>query len=643
MERPLPPADDPSLPHAVTLDPGSLDAPGAAPDAVASLAAAEGFRARYEGVRALGRGGMGEVRLVRDRRVGREVALKRQLDGALASAASTARFVREARVQGQLEHPSVVPVYDLGVTPEGDVFFTMMRVRGMGLDAVIASLRRGDAEAAARFTRRRLLADFARLCLAVDYAHARGVVHRDLKPQNVMLGDFGEVLLLDWGLALVQGAPDPRDDAPAAGAAPAEESPEPPVSSDSARYTAAGAVLGTPGYMAPEQIDGRHDALDARTDVYALGVILYELLTLQPLFPGDTAMGRIFASIGVDGASPAKTHPEREVAPELDAACARATARDPEQRFPTARALGEAIERYLDGDRDAARRRQLAAEHAARARALMDSLPAKSGVDAEEARAEAMREATRALALDPRDAEATAVLAAALLDGAATMPAAARDEMERERLPLRRGAARAVTLRSAMTLVLWGLAATMGVRHVGVMLTAAAGLVAASAAVAWWSRARDGAPGHPAPWVAVGASAVALTGLGAVFGPVVVVPSLAMANALLFGALVDFRRPRAIVACSAGPVLLAAALQAAGWLPGGVEVRADAIVVRAGATGYEPAVVWPVMLIAAVATVALPVALLGAIRRRSDALEERLFMHSWHLRNLLPRAEGGRG
>jgi serine/threonine-protein kinase len=136
---------------------------------------------------------------------------------------------------------------------------------------------------------------------------------------------------------------------------------------------------------------------------------------------------------------------------------------------------------------------------------------------------------------------------------------------------------------------------------------------------------------------------VALTGLGAVFGPVVVVPSLAMANALLFGALVDFRRPGAIVALSAGPVLLAAALQAAGWLPGGVEVRADAIVVRAGATGYEPAVVWPVMLIAAVATVALPVALLGAIRRRSDALEERLFMHSWHLRNLLPRAEGGRG
>jgi serine/threonine-protein kinase len=158
---------------------------------------------RYELRDRLGEGGMGTVDLCRDRVIGRDVALKRlhvQGSGAAPSAA-TARFLREARVQGQLEHPAIVPVHDLGVTPDGRPYFTMKRVRGDTLDELLARLAAGDPDTARRFGQRRLLAAFSTVCLAVDFAHSRGVLHRDLKPANVMLGEFGEVNVLDWGLA----------------------------------------------------------------------------------------------------------------------------------------------------------------------------------------------------------------------------------------------------------------------------------------------------------------------------------------------------------------------------------------------------------------------------------------------------------
>ncbi|MCA9797823.1 MAG: serine/threonine protein kinase, partial [Candidatus Eremiobacteraeota bacterium] len=170
-----------------------------------------------------------------------------------------ARFLRECRIQGQLEHPAVVPVHDLGVGPDGAVYFTMKRVLGFTLDQIVAGLRRGDPELIRRFSRRRLLTAFLSICQAVELAHARGVIHRDLKPANMMLGDFGEVYVLDWGLARL--ASDPVS-------AVHEIRPVPPGESDH-RLTAAGTFLGTPGYLPPEHARG--EAIDPRADVYALG------------------------------------------------------------------------------------------------------------------------------------------------------------------------------------------------------------------------------------------------------------------------------------------------------------------------------------------------------------------------------------
>src|SRR5262249_17994332 len=157
-------------------------------------------------------GGMGRVGLCKDVRIGREVAMK-MLRKEAASADARMRFEREARVQGQLEHPAIVPVYDLGVRPDGTPSFTMRRLHGETLAAIMDAVRRGGPAAAAAYPRRRLLAAYSRVCLAVAFANSRGVLHRDLKPGNIMLGDFGEVYLLDWGLAKLIGAADEDDGA----------------------------------------------------------------------------------------------------------------------------------------------------------------------------------------------------------------------------------------------------------------------------------------------------------------------------------------------------------------------------------------------------------------------------------------------
>jgi serine/threonine protein kinase len=150
------------------------------------------FAERYESGVLLGKGGMGEVRLFHDRRIGRDVAQKTLRSEISKSRVSFERFLREARVQGQLEHPAVVPVYDLAVDPQGNVFFTMKRVRGTPLDEILDALEAGQT--LERFNRRKLLTAFVQICLAIEFAHSRGVLHRDLKPANIMLGEYGEVL-----------------------------------------------------------------------------------------------------------------------------------------------------------------------------------------------------------------------------------------------------------------------------------------------------------------------------------------------------------------------------------------------------------------------------------------------------------------
>lgn len=215
-----------------------------------------------------------------------------------------ARFLREARVQGQLEHPAIVPVYDLGVDPNGASYFTMKRVRGMTLEAVLDGLRKRDPDATIEYSRRKLLTAFGSVCLAIDFAHARGVIHRDLKPGNIMLGGFGEVYVLDWGVAKLGNVPEPQ----------MANLVHAPLTTGGG--TAIGAVLGTPGYMPPEQMLGGD--LDARSDVYALGAILFEILTLELLHPQSKVNEIIASTLKGADTSPARA-PDREIPPELEA------------------------------------------------------------------------------------------------------------------------------------------------------------------------------------------------------------------------------------------------------------------------------------------------------------------------------------
>jgi eukaryotic-like serine/threonine-protein kinase len=287
-----------------------------------------------------GRGGMGQVWLARDTDLGRDVALKelrpdRAGDGALA-----ARFLREAEITGRLEHPGVVPVYELARGGDGQPpFYTMRFVRGRTLaEAARDYHRKRAAGADDPVGRAALLTAFVGVCNAVAYAHARGVVHRDLKGQNVVLGDFGEVLVLDWGLAKLLGEPAAGGGAPPAGVAAAAE----------AGQTAAGQVLGTPAYMAPEQAQGRLNLIDARTDVYGLGAVLFEVLTGRPPRQGKDTEELLRAAR--ERPAPRPRELDRSVQPALDAVCARAMAREPGDRYAAAAELAEEVRRFLAGE-----------------------------------------------------------------------------------------------------------------------------------------------------------------------------------------------------------------------------------------------------------------------------------------------------
>jgi PAS domain S-box-containing protein len=319
-----------------------LPAPKAVTAQGATVEDASGRRERYARIRLHATGGIGRVWLARDGDLGRDVALKELRPEQAGEAALGARFLQEARITGQLEHPGVVPVYDLARRrDDGQPFYTMRFVNGRTLSEAARAYhdkrRAGQADALGLPA---LLNAFVTVCNTVAYAHSRGVIHRDLKGQNVILGDFGEVVVLDWGLAKRVGRPEGD-----AGGAPGAED---PGGKDSGQ-TVQGQALGTPAYMAPEQAAGRLDLIDHRTDVYGLGAVLYEILTGQPPFSGPGTAAILRKVQEEEPTPPRRFWPE--VPPALEALCLRALAKRPVDRPAAAADLAHEVQGWQEFER----------------------------------------------------------------------------------------------------------------------------------------------------------------------------------------------------------------------------------------------------------------------------------------------------
>ncbi len=314
--------------------PTTLEPPGPETSKDISVARSLG---RYSLGGTLGRGGMGVVLEALDTELRRPVAVKTLRDPDGAGRGQLARFVAEARISGQLDHPNIVPVHDLGISADGELFFVMKLVRGRSLRHILDELRSGEPEALAAWPAHRLLTAFLQVCQAVAYAHGRGVVHRDLKPDNIMLGAYGEVVVMDWGIARVlNGEPELVDREAAAG--------EVAVS-----RTMDGAIIGTPGWMSPEQARGWLDRVDRTSDVWSLGAVLYSMLTFRPPFEDKNPLRLLYAAAKGSPEDPRERAPEFGIDPALAALCLRALAVDQADRPADAGILADEVEAFLAG------------------------------------------------------------------------------------------------------------------------------------------------------------------------------------------------------------------------------------------------------------------------------------------------------
>ncbi len=294
---------------------------------------------RYREVREIGRGGMGVVLDVWDRHLRRSLAMKilptstgtGTPHASGGSSRSLRRFFDEAWITGRLAHPGIVPVHDLGFDAAGRPFFTMTRIKGESLRTLI---ERSRDDAGSERSQARLLGIVLRVCEAITFAHAEGVIHRDLKPANVMVGSFGETYVLDWGLASTTSRLGPDGEATTA-------------SVDAPDRTRAGDVVGTPAYMAPEQAHGDHDAIGPSTDIYAIGAMLYHVVSGEPPYTGSSSQ-RVVDAVISGPPRPLESLARDRCPPELVAICAKAMARDPASRYASMSELADDLRAFLE-------------------------------------------------------------------------------------------------------------------------------------------------------------------------------------------------------------------------------------------------------------------------------------------------------
>jgi serine/threonine-protein kinase len=328
------------LAHGVS---GLASSRGIDPDRTASysVGAATSDGQRFRIVRPHARGGLGAVFVALDGELHREVALKQILDHHADDPTSRSRFVIEAEITGGLEHPGIVPVYGLGTYPDGRPYYAMRFIRGVSFKEAIAAFHADDALWADPGSRAlgllKLLRRFLDVCNAIEYAHSRGILHRDVKPANIIVGKHGETLLVDWGLAKALGR--------AESAVASDERILVPSSASGSAETLPGSALGTPAYMSPEQASGNLEQLGPRSDVYSLGATLYCLLTGRPPVESEDA-GTVLRAVQ-RGEFPPPRRLDPAIDPALEAICLSAMALKPEDRYSTPRMLAEDIEHWM--------------------------------------------------------------------------------------------------------------------------------------------------------------------------------------------------------------------------------------------------------------------------------------------------------
>jgi len=552
-------------------------APGSGTPSLATPSPAE----RYQDPERLGRGGMGEVTRVSDLHLGRDVAMKALIDKRRSDASAVALFAAEARLQAQLQHPSIVPVYEFGEDDDGNAYFTMRPIAGTSL----ADALDGGTTSA---TRRELLGAMVRVALAVDYAHGRRVIHCDLKPSNIMLGSFGEVYVVDWGAARR-------------------------LDDDTATHSA---IVGSPAYMPPERAQGRDHLLGPRTDVYSFGAVVFEIATGQSFADAHEHGGLSEASLAA-------------IDEQLAVICVKATSSRPDARYESMRAVADALQSFLDGEADRARQVQESEQESAAALAIARG--PEGGIDEVERRQEAVRAVGRALALNPHNQTAIEAMVELVSKPMVRDPDGVQrlaDDANNDRT---RRLGKVAAIAYLAQLLHLPLLFSGDVRQPG-YLWAFYGAMLVSAALAWSVYRR---PSALRIWTCLATSSLGAAALAGLLGPLLVMPMIVIVNAAAYGLLAQGRSVVLPLVLGALAISTPVAFMLLGAVPSPYTFAGESMRIDAAILALDERAPGLLFLINVI-TLAFGVLTTQLLSQRVRSVERQLFSQMWHFRQLLP-------